>query len=108
MAELSWKNTVVCAVLEDKYVKSEVYKPNCKGVYQLDLQKRHFCFFSAVPTLSLISSVGSSLDTTKSFFSLSVWDDKLSSTPKIITFLEKPLQKLIEPATTPNTNHQPL
>ena len=39
MAELLWKNTVVCAVLEDQYVKSEVYKPNCKSFYQLNLEK---------------------------------------------------------------------
>ena len=30
MAELLWKNTFVCAALEDQYVKNEVYKPNCK------------------------------------------------------------------------------
>ena len=29
-----------CVALEDQYVKSEVYKPNCKSVYQLNLQKR--------------------------------------------------------------------
>ena len=39
MAELMWKNTLVCAALEDQYVKSEVYKQNCKSVYQLNLQK---------------------------------------------------------------------
>ena len=27
MAELLWKNTLVCAALEDQHVKSEVYKP---------------------------------------------------------------------------------
>ena len=30
MAELLWKNMLVSAALEDQYVKSEVYKPNCK------------------------------------------------------------------------------
>ena len=40
MAELLWKNTPICAALEDQYVKSEVYKPNCKSVYQLNLQKK--------------------------------------------------------------------
>ena len=35
---------LVCAVLEDQYVKSEVYKPNCKSVYQLNLQKKHLCY----------------------------------------------------------------
>ena len=39
MVELMWKNTLVCAALEDQYVKSEVYKQNCKSVYQLNLQK---------------------------------------------------------------------
>ena len=33
-----------CAPLEDQYVKSEVYKPNCKNVYQLNLQKKHLCY----------------------------------------------------------------
>ena len=36
MAELLWKNTLVCAALKDRYVKREVYKPNCKSVYQLN------------------------------------------------------------------------
>ena len=44
MAELLWKNTVVCAVLEDQYVKSEVYKPNCKSYYQLNLEKKYLCY----------------------------------------------------------------
>ena len=30
MAELLWKNTLLCAALEDQYVKSKVYKPYCK------------------------------------------------------------------------------
>ena len=37
MAEMLWKNMLVCAALEDQYVKSEVCKPNCKSVYQLNL-----------------------------------------------------------------------
>ena len=44
MAELLWK--IVCAALEDQYLKSEVYKPNCKSVYQLNLQKKHLCYVS--------------------------------------------------------------
>ena len=44
MAELLWRNMLVCAALEDQYVKSEVYEPNCKCVYQLNLQKKHLCF----------------------------------------------------------------
>ena len=44
IAELLWKNTLVGAALEDQYVKSEVYKPNCKScqIYQLNLQKKRF------------------------------------------------------------------
>ena len=44
MAEVFWKNMLVFAALEDQYVKSEVYKPNCKSVYQLNLQKKHLCY----------------------------------------------------------------
>ena len=43
MAELLWKNMLDCAALEDQYV-SEVYKPNCKSVYQLNLKKKHLCY----------------------------------------------------------------
>ena len=35
---------LICAALEDQYVQSEVYKPNCKSVYQLNLQKNHLCY----------------------------------------------------------------
>ena len=45
-AELSWKNLLVCAALDNQYVKSEVYKPNCKSVYQLHLQKKHLCYIN--------------------------------------------------------------
>ena len=44
MAELLCKKTLVCAVLEDQYVKSEVYKANCKSVYQLNIQRKHLCY----------------------------------------------------------------
>ena len=44
MAELLRENILVCAALEDQYVKSEVYKPNCKSVYQLNLEKKHLCY----------------------------------------------------------------
>ena len=44
MAELLWKNMLDCAALEDQYVKSEVYKPNLKSVYQLNLKKKHLCY----------------------------------------------------------------
>ena len=42
MAEVFWKNMLVFAALEDQYVKSEVYKPNYKSVYQLNLKKKAF------------------------------------------------------------------
>ena len=44
MAELLWKNMLICTALEDQYVKSEVYKPNCKNGYRLNLQKKHLCY----------------------------------------------------------------
>ena len=44
MAKLLWKKRLVCAALEDQYVKKEVYKPNCKNTYQLNLQKKHLCY----------------------------------------------------------------
>ena len=44
MAEVFWKNMLVFAALEDQYVKSEVYKPNYKSVYQLNLKKKHLCY----------------------------------------------------------------
>ena len=46
MADWLWKNTLICAALEDQYVKSEVYKRNTKRVYQLYLQKKHFCYIT--------------------------------------------------------------
>ena len=44
MAEVFWKNMLVFAALEDQYVKSEVYKPNYKSVYPLNLKKKHLCY----------------------------------------------------------------
>ena len=44
MAELLWKNMLVCAALEDQYLKDQVYKPNCKSVYQLNLPKKKKAF----------------------------------------------------------------
>ena len=41
MAELLQKNMLVCATLEDQFVKSEVYEPNCESVCQLNLQEKH-------------------------------------------------------------------
>ena len=35
---------LVFAALEDQYVKSEVYKPNYKSVYPLNLKKKHLCY----------------------------------------------------------------
>ena len=46
MVELLWKNAPVCAALEDHYVKSEVYKPIFKSVYQQNLQKKHLCYIN--------------------------------------------------------------
>ena len=43
-------------------------------------------------------NVGPSPSTKKSFLQLSVWDDKLSPTPNIITFLAESFLKLHEPA----------
>ena len=51
---------------------------------------------SSAPMLPLISSVGPSPNTKKLFFQLSVWDNELISTPKIMTFLTMPLPKLPE------------
>ena len=39
MAEMLWKNTRFYTALADQYVKSDIYKPNCKSVYQLNRQK---------------------------------------------------------------------
>ena len=44
MAEVLWKNMLICGALEDQYVKSEVYKPNHRSVYELNLQKKHLCY----------------------------------------------------------------
>ena len=44
MVKFLWKNIVVWSALEDQYVKSEVRKPNCKSVYQLNLQKKHLYY----------------------------------------------------------------
>ena len=46
MAELLWKNMLICAVLEDQYVKNqyEVYSTNSESVYQLNLNKKHLCY----------------------------------------------------------------
>ena len=45
MAELLWKNKLVCAVLEDQYVKIEVYKPNGKKCLPVkSSKKKHLCY----------------------------------------------------------------
>ena len=46
MAELLWKNMLICAVLEDQYVKNqyEIYSTNSESVYQLNLNKKHLCY----------------------------------------------------------------
>ena len=47
MAELLWKKPLICTALEDYYVKSEFYKPNCKSVYQLNIQEKFLCYVNA-------------------------------------------------------------
>ena len=58
------ENTPVCAGLEDEYVKSKVYKPNCKSVYQLNLQKKAFalCIWIWGNELSLPSFINDGND----------------------------------------------
>ena len=43
MAELLLKNMLVCAALEDEYVKSEVYKPNLQKCLLVKSSKKAFC-----------------------------------------------------------------
>ena len=66
MAELLRKNTLFCAALEDQYVKSEVYKPNFKNIYQLNLQKKHLCYRHGNETI--VSAKFSSLHRMPSIF----------------------------------------
>ena len=40
MAELLWKNRLVCAALEDEYIKREVYKPNLQEVFTSKIFKK--------------------------------------------------------------------
>ena len=42
MAELLWKNLLVCAALEDDYVKSEVCKPNLQKCLPVKSSKKAF------------------------------------------------------------------
>ena len=58
------ENTLVCAGLKDEYVKSKVYKPNCKSVYQLNLQKKAFvlCIWIWGNELSLPSFINDGKD----------------------------------------------
>ena len=45
MAELLWKNTLLCAALEDQYVKSKVYKPYCKCLpVKYSKKKKNLCY----------------------------------------------------------------
>ena len=53
-------------------------------------------FFSTAPVQSLMPWVRPWPNTKKLFSLLSVWDDELLSTPKIVTFLVKSLRKLHE------------
>ena len=62
------------------------------------LVKLILSFFSCEPKLPLIPKLNLHLILKKLFFRLSLWDDELLSTPKIITFLLIALSKLHEPA----------
>ena len=62
------------------------------------LVKLILSFFSCEPKLPLIPKLNLHLILKKLFFRLSLWDDELLSTPKIITFLLITLSKLHEPA----------
>ena len=44
MPELLWKNKLVCAALEDQYVKIEVYKPNGKKCLPVKSSKKHLFY----------------------------------------------------------------
>ena len=50
-------------------------------------------FFSSLPKFPLIPKVSPSPKIKKLFLWLPVWDDELSTTPTITTFLAKPLPK---------------
>ena len=42
MAELLWKNMLVCAALKDEYVKTKVYKPNLQKCLPVKSSKKAF------------------------------------------------------------------
>ena len=65
---------------------------NLKENFGFALVKLMLNCFSAVSTLSLISSIGPSSNTKKLFLQLQIWDGEISSTPKIITFTAKSFQ----------------
>lgn len=65
---------------------------NLKKNFGFALVKLILTCFSAVSTLSLISSIVPSPNTKTLFLQLSIWDGEISSTPKIITFTAKSLQ----------------
>ena len=65
-----------------------------KAKFCLSLLKLILNFFSAAPVLPLVSSVDLSPNTKKVFLRLSVWDDELLSTLKLMTFLAKSLPEL--------------
>ena len=58
MTELMWKSTLICAALEDQFVKSEVYKPNCKSLPVKSSEKVFmFCIWIWENELSLPSFI---------------------------------------------------
>ena len=79
-----------------KYLSSPLWW-KLKQNFVFSLLKLILNIFSVSLVLSLMPWVWPSLNTKKLFFRLSVWDDKLLSTPKITTFLAKSLPNLHEP-----------
>ena len=63
-----------------------------KENFVLAIVKLILNFFSAVSTLSLISSIVPILKTKNLFLQLSIWDGEMLSTPKMVTFTAKSLQ----------------
>ena len=63
-----------------------------KENFVLAIVKLILNFFSAVSTLSLISSIVPILKTKNLFLQLSISDGEMLSTPKMVTFTAKSLQ----------------
>ena len=66
----------------NQYVKSEVYKPNCKSVYQLDLEKS-ICAMQMNLGKRIIITIfindGNDMVTKRTFLSdFQAWDEKIA------------------------------